>query len=458
MQNNAKIIEIPTGLDLNYLDAQAPSEAPQPEGLPEELFHRLPELIRAPALQFAEQAEREVFLVGSLAVISGILPNVQGLYDGNQYTPHLYAYILAPYGTGKGGLRYCRQLAEGIHRQRREEAKEEEQEYRRKLREFKAGNTAEEPARPAKTMLFLPANASKSGLLQLLEENDGTGIIYETEGDTLADALRTDFGNFSDMLRKATHHEPISFFRRTEQEYRDISRPALAVVLSSTTDQYLKLIPTPQNGLFSRFVHYSLTPSREFKNVFAQEKNQLPEYFADLGEEFTAIYNALKARPYPLQFSLSDTQQALFVDLFQQWKGELSEYVGRDLEGTVNRLGLICFRLTMIFTTLRMFETGEQRDALTCDNADFYAAVDLVAHFKAHALNVYLRLPREHTKPPKEAAELEKDLVSKAEQVALCARLYDAGRTYREIALQVLGDAGKGGTVYKWLNYKKQAV
>lgn len=455
MQNNAKIIEIPNGLDLNYFDAEGEHEAPQPEGLPEQLFHRLPELISAPALQFAEQAEREVFLVGALGIISGILPNVHGLYDGQYYTPHLYAYILAPYGSGKGGLRYARQLAEEIHKQRREEAREAEKEYRKQLHEFKTSNTAEEPPRPPKKMLFLPANISKSGLLQLMEENEGKGIVYETEGDTLADAQKTDYGNFSDMLRKAFHHEPISLFRRTDSEFRDITRPALAVILSSTHEQYQKLIPTPQNGLFSRFLHYNLTPSQEFKDVFSPDKNHLPEYFAELGERFTAIYDNLNARPNPILFSLTRAQQIHFLEVFGAWKAEFSEYISRDLEGTVNRLGLICFRLAMILTTLRMFETGEDREALICAEEDFAASLELIEHFKNHALKVYHRLPRHYEKPSKEALELEKELVGKAEQVAMCARLKSERVSYADIALQVFGDAKHKSKAYRWANSEK---
>jgi len=453
-ERETKIIEITPNLDLNFF-SEFEQEAPPPEGLPKQLFNQLPELIRAPCMGFAEQAEREVFLVGSLAVVSGIMPNVFGLYDGQYYTPHLYAYILAPYGSGKGGLRYCRSLAEGVHRQRREEGKELEKEYRAELHNFKQGNTAEEPQRPGKKMLFLPANASKSGLLQLMEENEGMGIIFEMEGDSLADALKTEYGSYSDLLRKGYHHEPISFFRRTEQEYRDIERPALAVVLSSTFDQYLKLIPTPQNGLFSRFIHYNLTPSREFKNVFSQDKSQLPEYFEELSKEFTKIYNSLRTRKNPYIFCLKPSQKSLFLELFQEWKNELSEFISRDLEGTVNRLGLICFRLAMVFTTLRIFETGELKEELICDDADFDTALELVAHFKEHALKVYHRLPRNYTKPSKEAQELERELMGKAEQVALCVRLANEKKSYADIALEVFGDAKLKSKAYRWVNSKK---
>ena len=70
-------------------------------------------------------------------------------------------------------------------------------------------------------MLFIPANNSATGVFQLLSENDGSGLIFETEGDTLSHSFKSDYGNFSDGLRKASHHEPISFFRRKDNEYVD---------------------------------------------------------------------------------------------------------------------------------------------------------------------------------------------------------------------------------------------
>ena len=58
-------------------------------------------------------------------------------------------------------------------------------------------------------MLFIPVNNSASYIVQTLSENDGSGILFSTEADTLANSLSQDWGNFSDVLRCAFHHEPI---------------------------------------------------------------------------------------------------------------------------------------------------------------------------------------------------------------------------------------------------------
>jgi hypothetical protein len=157
-------------------------------------------------------------------VISGILPNVIGYYDGKPCAPNLYCYILAPYGAGKGALNYAEYLGRQVHQKRVENYRLEKEQYQQEYAEYlrdlaaakKGGNTTpEKPEEPKVKLLFIPANNSKSGVLELLGNNDGKGIIFETEGDALTTALQTDFGNYSDSLRNAFHHEPITFFRRT---------------------------------------------------------------------------------------------------------------------------------------------------------------------------------------------------------------------------------------------------
>lgn len=67
--------------------------------------------------------------------------------------------------------------------------------------------SAEKPNKPPEKMLFIPANNSTTGVFQLLFDNEGRGLMFETEGDTLAQAFKTDYGNYSDGFRKAFHHE-----------------------------------------------------------------------------------------------------------------------------------------------------------------------------------------------------------------------------------------------------------
>lgn len=438
------ILNIPEGDSLN-------DETPQQEGFPAEVYRNLPELLREACLGILkEPEEREAFLVGALGVISGILPNIRGFYDQDFTGPQLYVYVLANYGTGKGFLKFAKDLARPIHRQKREQAAQAQAEYEIELEASKKNKGQEPPKRPPNFMLFLPANNSKTGFLQLLHENGGKGILFETEGDTLADALATDYGNFSDLLRKNFHGETATFFRRTDQEYRDIENPGFSVVLSSTFDQLLKLIPTVQNGLHSRFLYYQLQGRRAFRNVFDREKEVYPEYFAGLGQKFLEIYNYLDTLPEPIQFRLKPEQETRFVSFFDDQKSEVGEFTGTDLDGMVNRLGLIAFRIAMQFTVLRAYENNQLKDTLICTETDFQNALTIVSILQKNAIHLYYQLPR----PPisKEASELEKELISKADQVALCRQLHNQGFSYRQIAEKVLNDPKKGGTVHKWLN------
>ena len=51
-------------------------------------------------------------------------------------------------------------------------------------------------------------------------------------------------------------HDRLSYNRRTDREYREVKRSYLSVLLSGTPAQVKPLIPTAENGLFSRQLFY----------------------------------------------------------------------------------------------------------------------------------------------------------------------------------------------------------
>jgi hypothetical protein len=107
--------------------------------------------------------------------------------------------------------------------------------------------------------------------LKILADNDGIGLLFETEGDTLSQTLKSDYGNYSDTLRKAYHHETISLSRRKDREYLEVKNPRLSVVLAGTPEQVRRLIPDTENGLMSRFIFNMLPYKRYIRNVFATD-------------------------------------------------------------------------------------------------------------------------------------------------------------------------------------------
>jgi len=360
------------------------------ETITDGIFNNLPQLLRDACNQFTEPTEREVFLIGALGVLSACMPNYIGHYDGKWISPHLYVYILAPFGSGKGTMTYSRQLGEAIHATKIAETKVAMDLFNHAPKSTKTDKTdktdSASPIRPANKMLFIPANSSKTAMIETLADNKGQAAIFETEGDTLADSLKQDYGSYSDILRKAFHHEPIAYIRRADKEFRELNNPHLAVILSSTYDQLLGLIPTSENGLFSRFIFYSIKPKKGFKDVFAPDMEGYQPYFSALGQTIEQRYSYLTSLEKAMIFWFTDAQKAHFLAHFRKTKEESIDGLG----GSINRLGIICFRLAMLLSMLRAYETDFAPSAfLICDNVDFYNAIALADVLKLNAERVY---------------------------------------------------------------------
>ena len=105
-------------------------------------------------------------------------------------------------------------------------------------------------------MFLISGNNTGTGILQNLMDSDGTGLICESEADTISTAIGSEYGHWSDTMRKAFDHDRLSYNRRTDHEYREVKKTYLSVLLSGTPSQVKPLIPTAENGLFSRQVFY----------------------------------------------------------------------------------------------------------------------------------------------------------------------------------------------------------
>jgi len=380
---------------------------------PYSLFPQLPAFLQQVLQVCDSDEERDIMLLGSLVTLSACLPKIYGIYDGKRVYPNLYLFISARASAGKGRLVHCKQLVKPVHKALREQARLIKIQYEADLAEFnsKKGKEegAEKPEQPKEKMLFIPANNSTTGVFQLLADNDGKGLIFETEGDTLAQAFKSDYGNYSDGFRKAFHHETISYYRRTDREYVDIEQPCLSTVLSGTPKQISSLIPNAENGLFSRFIFYFMNMQPIWKNVFASSiSNGLHDYFNDLGKEFHELYNSLDASS-EMEFSFTPEQQVRFNSFFAQIQNHYITIQGLDYMATVRRLGLIAFRLAMVLSVLRIPETGEWPEQLVCNDTDFETVLSMIKILVKHSAIVFSELPEE-IKPPKRKNRKEKFL------------------------------------------------
>ncbi len=365
---------------------------------PSEIFDQLPDLLRRITIKGTSPEDKDILLLGSLVSMSSCLPNVYGVYAEREVFANLFLFVTAQASAGKGRLTLCRKLVEPIHKALREQNKAEFEIYQRELTEFAAAKgdkvNMEKPQEPTLKMLVIPANNSATGLFQILNDNKGKGLIFETEGDTLAQTFKSEHGNYSDGFRKAFHHETITYNRRKDREFVEIDMPRLSALLSGTPRQVSTLIPNAENGLFSRFIFYFMNIRYEWKDVFAGESGQtLDHYFDHLGDQFHELYKCLQSQDKPMRFCLTVSQQKQFNSYFEQTQIQYIELCGEDYIGTVRRLGLITFRIAMILTALRIMDNGELKSPLVCSDTDFNIAMEMVKVLVQHAAHVFQQLP-----------------------------------------------------------------
>jgi anaerobic sulfatase-maturating enzyme len=288
----------------------------------------------------------------------------------------------------------CRRIVEPVHRQLRKMAEAEYAEYQCALAEYaldKHKSEADKPMEPPLRLLFIPANTSATGMLQLLNDNAGRGLMFETEGDTLAQAFKQEYGNYSDSFRKAFHHETIAYNRRKDREYVEIKKPCLSAVLSGTPKQIKHLIPDVENGLFSRFLFYNLEISPVWKNVFAEDEDEtLDDYFEQIGERFYDLYRLLERETDSLRFCFTRNQEKQFSEFFDRMHKKYYTLYGGEFVSSIRRLGLMTFRMAMIMTTLRIMDDGDLKTLLVCSDTDFQTVIRMAEVIVQHTREVYL--------------------------------------------------------------------
>lgn len=386
---------IPAQADLNDLLLTTPV-------LDAQIFPNLPSPLLEGCQAFDDPRERDVFLSGALAVLSGCLTGIEGVYDRRTTYPNLFAFIIAPAASGKSALTFAKQLGDAVHKSLLQENELALQQYRQELADYKllmsnykrGKPLPQEPEKPPFKVLFIPANSSSAMVIKHLRDGGGTGIMCETEADTLGNVLKQDWGGYSDLLRKAFHFEKISYSRKGSQEFFEIDQPRLSVAISGTPNQILKLIPSVEDGLFSRFLFYCYAVEPNWRDVSPSTGGiNLTEHFTKLSEIVLEIHRFTSENPARFQFEKTHWQQLnqRFARLLQ----ETNAFFGTESLSSIKRLGAILFRIAMTLTTCRRFENADASPTVTCDDLDFQTATHLVEAYLQHAMFLFEKLPRE---------------------------------------------------------------
>jgi len=392
------------GISLSKTEMKPPQQKEEKEQetmptIPERVYESLPQFLQHVVNPASSVEEKDILLLGALTAFSACFPKLFGVYDQRKVYCNLYLFVTAPASAGKGRLNQIKNLVDPVHKLKREQAKVLKQQFNIEMSMYNMNKgkdeNLEKPNKPPERMLFIPANNSVTGVYQLISDNDGRGLIFETEGDTLAQAFKSDYGNYSDGFRKAFHHETICYYRRTDREYVDIEKPCLSTVLSGTPKQVATLIPNAENGLFSRFIFYYMNIKPTWKNVFQSNfETGLDDYYSQLGSEFLGLYKTLKNNP-EIEVRLTTSQQKQFNTYFESLQTKYINLQPEEYIATIRRLGLISFRIMMLFTAFRIMEDGDVNQVKQCEDIDFENALTMISILVKHSSKVFNDLPIE---------------------------------------------------------------
>ena len=187
---------------------------------------------------------------------------------------------------------------------------------------------------------------------------NGTGLICESEADTLSTAIGSDYGHWSDTLRKAFDHDRLSYNRRTDQEYREIKKSYLSVLLSGTPAQVKALIPSAENGLFSRQLFYYMPGIWQWVSQFTTGDIDIEEIFTTIGLDWKKKLDLLKAHGLHT-LRLTDEQKQEFDTLFSALFTRSGIANGNEMYSFVARLGVNTCRIMAEVAVLRALESAQ---------------------------------------------------------------------------------------------------
>jgi hypothetical protein len=382
--------------------------------IPQSVYDNLPPILSESCQVFMQERERDVYLTGALAILSGCLPNVSGLYSGSIVYPSLFSFILAPAASGKGALKFAKALADKYHDKTLAVSMEDKKRFEENLTAYKMLKSKgklepgqEMPQAPKFKVVFIPGNTSNAKIIQHLDCNEGKGIICETEADTLGQTFKNEWGTYSDMLRKSFHHEKISVSRKTDGEFVEVNNPQLAVALSGTPKQIFNIISSAEDGLFSRFIFYVfktdavwLDPSPKGNPV------NLTDYFTTQSKLVLKLVEFYETDEMILH--LTDEQWDRFNPVFSSFLEQINTFVSEDALSVVKRLGLILYRFCMIFTAIRKFVTNEHHKEVYCLDVDFETALTITKTYIQHSVIMFTNLPKQGEQGPFKSGENKK--------------------------------------------------
>ena len=304
----------------------------------------LPEPIRQMLTLATTPEEQDILLLATLTAASACVPNLYFRYGptGKRYYSNLQCFILAASASGKGIAGQALEMARVID---------------------------------AQYPLLISGDSTLAAWYKALKERNGCGYMHESEGSVITDIWRAGAANYNTALRKAAEHEPIS--RNRCAEASEISNPRLSMLLTGTFNQYRTLVPSVENGYFSRLLTLVVRETNPFNRRYVTAMGDKSIVAKQVGQHLLRIYEQL-AQNGEKEWSLSEAQKERLGLHLETEYGTLIRMLGDNFHSVVLRMAVQIERIAMILTAMRLkqSEVGQKElgGIIECSDTDYQTA------------------------------------------------------------------------------------
>ena len=288
----------------------------------------LPESIQQMISLASTPEEQDIILMATLAAASACVPNLYFTYGptGKKYYANLQCFILAAAASGKGIANQALEMVRVIDEQ---------------------------------YPLLVAGDSTLPAWYKALEEQGGIGYMHESEGSVITDVWKASAANYNTALRKAAEHEPIS--RNRVKGASEIKNPRLSMLLTGTFGQYKALVPSVENGYFSRLLTVVIKGTNPFDKRYVSSKGGQSAVPKIVGQRLLRTYEALMESG-EREWSLTEAQKERLGEHLETEYGTLIGLLGDNFHSAVVRMAVQIERMAMVLSALRIQSTDRYTD------------------------------------------------------------------------------------------------
>ncbi len=385
-----------------------------PPTIPSIVFESLPPILAEAVNQYETDEEKSIALLSSLTTLAAGLHDIEIPYRKKNYNCNLFQVIAGPPASNKGIALHSRVILDKVQHRLKKEYQIERAKYLKAMNDRKEKsnlNSLEEEesdkiniesesssnnkyndlevslTEPNPKHIILPSDISSASLVDLIEKNDGFGLIFDSEAQTILNTFKQDWGaNLTSMLLKTFENEPLELARKSMKSMISIREPRFSVLLTGNPEHLFGLVKSITNGLYSRFCIYQ-TQKIGWMDMKQNEndKNYLKGY-----EKLSMLVDEINdslTKGVGLEFEPSTNQIEAYNHFFGTIDGILTNQIDPNFSSVVKRMGVVSFRIAAILGTIR--DKSHSNGRLTCKDEDFAIAISICCTLLQHSVYTF---------------------------------------------------------------------